>query len=114
LSFPGNLAKAVRSSTAFSDHLARSRSLAGRQPRQAQDRLEADLLTPFHCGAWAWSLRSLWTGPSPLIRWICSAMPCWCWARTSLWFWAGASAHPAVAQAFHRRAASIMPARRLW
>src|SRR5689334_10599014 len=36
-----------------------AQSPAGRQPRQAQDRLEADSLTLFPLGERAWSLRSV-------------------------------------------------------
>jgi hypothetical protein len=55
---PNNLARAVRRSLAFSNQLAGRIVACWPTTRQTQDRLEADSLTLFHRGEWAWSLRS--------------------------------------------------------
>lgn len=50
ITVPLGFNRAVQHSTVFSNHLRCSWSPAGRQARQGQHRLEADVFILFHCG----------------------------------------------------------------
>jgi len=89
-----------------------AQSPASRQPRQAQERFEADSLIILHLDRRGNLSRDVRT--RLLASSVEAALPCPAGDERgpACSFTSGASAHSADALAFHRRAASIMPAHR--